>query len=361
MSELPMKIIKPPIIEAVKSFESSRPLKKLENSCGSMEDCLPIKTSYSSLVNMFPILVPVDSITPQQVEPPVRVKALSEVPASDIKNTGESNGSGSPWKDLPEKDTLQNRQDADGDKEAVVETQRLQGEITEAEPHNNLEQEDFPAPDPSENSTSLNGTAEQISSSKESGLQGLALAESIAENALAFWQKAVEDHPSNNIAQAYYASCLALTGRDSTDSKVIFENTIMGLSLLNRAVSRDPENHKIRLLRAYILFSLPEHLSHLTHKGIKDFQYLITVYNRDSSIFSESCYHQMLYDLGVAYHRAGKKKKAQKAWEKLLKENPDPMYMKVCSAEKLSLNISEPWGNLVRASRPVEAPSRTES
>lgn len=332
MSEL--KIIKPTIIDPVKNFEKSRPLKKMDTGCDSREDRLPMKTDYSSLENMFPIVVPVDSIAPPPEDPPVKVKALSEMPAGDKKDPGES-------EDLSDEDALQHTQDDDGDKEAVSETQRLPDEATEAEPPSDLKEEDLPAPDPAEDSASLNSAADQITGDSEGfQLNGLAVAgnNNAAETALAFFQKAAGDHPPDNIAQAYYASCLAITGRDSTDSKVVFENTLMGLTLLNRSVSRDPDNHKIRILRAYLLFSLPENLLHLSHKGIKDFLYLITEYERDGGIFSESFYHQMLYDLGVAYDRAGKKKKALKTWKKLLQEDPDPMYQNLLSGKEVTKN-----------------------
>lgn len=133
-----------------------------------------------------------------------------------------------------------------------------------------------------------------------------------AEMALTLWEKVHGENDGDAMAQAYYGSCLALIGRDATDPELIFENIIKGLKLLNRAVSSNPYNHRIRLLRAYLTYSLPEFFFHLGEQAIKDLRYLTMADEQDSSVFSKEMYHQVLYNLGVAYQCAGDSPKAHK-------------------------------------------------
>jgi len=147
-----------------------------------------------------------------------------------------------------------------------------------------------------------------------------------AKLALELLKKAHEADPGDTLAQGYYGSCLALNARDSMDTNILFGDTIKGLKLLNRAIARDWNNPKLRLLRAYLTYSLPEAFFHLTQRALKDFRYLKTAYEQDNSLFSRELYHQILYDLGVSYQRTGDTVKAKKVWSKLLQENPDSKY-----------------------------------
>lgn len=144
--------------------------------------------------------------------------------------------------------------------------------------------------------------------------------------ALDMWQKAYEAYPGDTVARAYFGSSMALVGRDATEPNAIFGSAIKGLVHLNRAISRDRNNPRIRLLRAYLAYSLPEVFFHQTKRAIKDFKFLKMVCEQEDSIFSRDLYHKILYDLGVAYQRTSDTERAQKIWSKLLKENPGSKY-----------------------------------
>lgn len=139
-------------------------------------------------------------------------------------------------------------------------------------------------------------------------------------------KKVYEANPDDPVVEGYYGSSLALVGRDSNDSQVMFNNAIEGMQHLKRAVLRDSSNPKLRLLRAYLLYNLPESFFHMSEKAAKDFRALVSAYDRDNSIFSEECYWQILYDLGVCYERLNDKEKAGKVWKKLMKISADPKY-----------------------------------
>ncbi|MHB1043899.1 MAG: tetratricopeptide repeat protein [Eubacteriales bacterium] len=149
--------------------------------------------------------------------------------------------------------------------------------------------------------------------------------------ALDLWQKAHEADPADALAMAYYASSMALVARDSTDPSKLFGDAIKGLVLLNKAASRDSNNPKIRLLRGYLTYSLPESFFHLTGKAIKDFRFLKSAYERDNSVFSEELYHKILHDLGEAYQRTGDSENAKKTWNRLLKGSGESRYKELLS------------------------------
>ena len=155
---------------------------------------------------------------------------------------------------------------------------------------------------------------------------GVAGNRAASKMALDLWQKAYEAYPGDTVARAYFGSSMALVGRDSTEPNAIFGNAIKGLVHLNRAISRDRNNPRIRLLRAYLAYSLPEVFFHQTKRAVKDFKFLKMVCEQEDSIFSRDLYHKILYDLGVAYQRTSDTEKAQKVWAKLLKEDSDPKY-----------------------------------
>lgn len=147
--------------------------------------------------------------------------------------------------------------------------------------------------------------------------------------AMELWQKAREAYPEDPLAEAYYGSSMALAARDSAEPSAIFANTFRSLKTLDRAVSRDENNAEIRLLRAYLLYSLPGEFFPFADRAIPDFLKLIEAYERDRDVFSEERYHQILFDMGMAYERAGEKHRAQKVWRKLLKKRPDPKYQEL--------------------------------
>lgn len=162
---------------------------------------------------------------------------------------------------------------------------------------------------------------------------GVAGSKAATAKAVEMWQRAHEADASDAVAKAFYGSSLALLARDSTDTKTIFTNTIKGLKLLNSAIGRDSSNPKIRILRAYLMYSLPESFFQMTEKSIKDFRFLKSAYEMDKSIFDQEMYHRILYDMGVAHERIGEHEKAQKVWSKLLSESEDPKYRELLAGK----------------------------
>ena len=147
-----------------------------------------------------------------------------------------------------------------------------------------------------------------------------------AGEALALWEKAFNADPRDPVAEAYYGSSMALVGRYANEPKDIFNHTIKGLIHLNKAIGRDRNNTRLRMLRAYLTYSLPESFFHLTERAIKDLRFLKNAYEQDNTVFPAEQYHKILYDLGQAYRRTGQEDLARKTWLKLRKLNPGPAY-----------------------------------
>ncbi len=118
-----------------------------------------------------------------------------------------------------------------------------------------------------------------------------------AQMGLKLWQQAYEADFENPLAEAYYGSSLALTGRDASDTNVSFGNAIQGMKHLTNAIKRDPENWEIRLLRAYLAYSLPEAFFHTTSQAIEDFLYLKNTYEQNNRLFPKELYRKVVNDL----------------------------------------------------------------
>jgi tetratricopeptide (TPR) repeat protein len=144
------------------------------------------------------------------------------------------------------------------------------------------------------------------------------------------WKRAYQAYSNDPVATAYYGSSIALLGLNSVEPQRMFESIFQGLKLINTAVDLDPDNIEVRLVRAYLLYSLPESMFHMTEKAISDFEYVITEYRKKTdTTITEKLYHQILYDLGMAYRRIGSGWKAIGVWQTLLNESSDPKYQEL--------------------------------
>jgi len=139
-------------------------------------------------------------------------------------------------------------------------------------------------------------------------------------------EKVHEIDPNDPEALAYFGSSIALLGRDATETSDMFANVATALKMLGQAIGRDGSNPRIRILRAYLAYSLPESFFHLTKVAIEDFLLARAAWEKDTMIFPRETYWQILYDLGSAYLRIGDKKKARKVWSKLRSATKDPKY-----------------------------------
>jgi tetratricopeptide (TPR) repeat protein len=165
----------------------------------------------------------------------------------------------------------------------------------------------------------------------ELGIQG---DKNAVKKAYDIFKKLNESDPQNLVVEAYLGSVTSLLGRDSVDPNQKLKLALQGLKILDKVISKDPNNIETRSIRAYVNFNLPEMFFHRTASAIEDFKSLIYLYEHDNKALSEEFYWQILYDLGVAYKRLGKKENTQDVWAKLLKVTKNPKILERLKNEK---------------------------
>jgi lipopolysaccharide biosynthesis regulator YciM len=133
------------------------------------------------------------------------------------------------------------------------------------------------------------------------------------------FKKLRADEPGNALVEAYYGSCLTLLARDAVQPLDKAEKAQTGLDALDRAVSMDPNQKRIRLLRANVCVRLPEVYFQSSNTAIKDFTYLLERYQEDSDYLSKKQVVEILRNLVKAYQNAGKPAEAAAVLKRLAK------------------------------------------
>ncbi|MTV50397.1 hypothetical protein GJ688_15640 [Heliobacillus mobilis] len=143
-----------------------------------------------------------------------------------------------------------------------------------------------------------------------------------------FFEQLYQEYPEDDVVAAYYADCLSLSSLFSQQTFAMFKNAVTASKLLDSSVNNQPDNHEIRMLRAYQSFRLPEGFFWRTMTAISDFEYLIEEYESGRTSLAEKQYHQLLFDLGCAYQRTQMTTEADHTWNRLLSLIPDSSYEK---------------------------------
>lgn len=147
-----------------------------------------------------------------------------------------------------------------------------------------------------------------------------------AKAAKEIFEKLLEKNPEDPMLEGYLGSTIALLGRDSLDSNSMFGNAVKGLQMLKSALNKEPDNVKLRLLRAFLYYNLPEVFFHMTEKTRKEFEFLREAYEDDNAVFPAETYYEILYCLGTCYERMYNLEKAKDIWRKLIKVSRDKKY-----------------------------------
>ncbi|TFB21369.1 hypothetical protein E3U55_08620 [Filobacillus milosensis] len=146
--------------------------------------------------------------------------------------------------------------------------------------------------------------------------------EAAVEIAYQMFKKLQKAKPSDPLIQAYYGSTVTLVGRDASKNKERIKVANHGLEILDRVVNQVPNHIEVRLLRAYVNSRIPEKYFKRTDQAIEDLEYLKTRYEKDSSIFPQDQYEDILYELSNAYKRSNNSDQAKLIEKKLLSVNP---------------------------------------
>ena len=168
----------------------------------------------------------------------------------------------------------------------------------------------------SETSTELDEESEQIY------LKALHGETKDVKKAIEHFTRLEEKYPNDPLIKAYSIDCNSILGRNSINSFELFSAAIKAMKALDALVNEHPNHIKIKNIRAYQSFRLPETFFRKTASAIKDFEELIRLYEKDEKIFTSEEYMEMLFHLGEGYERLGMNDEANSVWNKLLQKNP---------------------------------------
>jgi tetratricopeptide (TPR) repeat protein len=151
------------------------------------------------------------------------------------------------------------------------------------------------------------------------GASGDKEAVSKAENIL---KKLIEIDPQNAEAHCWYGSVLTLKGGNAMlpFEKMMHVNN--GTKEMDKAVSLAPDNITVRLTRANNSLKLPDFFNRLD-TAITDFEYLISMKQKNTETFSDNLLPNIYLSLGIAYKRKGDLNKAGENWKKVLEIAPN--------------------------------------
>ena len=161
------------------------------------------------------------------------------------------------------------------------------------------------------------------------------------KKAIAHFSSLEEKFPNDPLIKAYSIDCNSLLGRNSINTFEMFSAGIKAMKALDAIVNEHPNQMKIKKIRAYQSFRLPETFFRKTASAIKDFEELIHLYEKDEKVFTSEEYIEMLFSLGVGYERLGMNDEANSVWNKLLQKNPS-IEMKEKIKERQSILAFKP-------------------
>ena len=166
--------------------------------------------------------------------------------------------------------------------------------------------------------------ARELAEAKRQYTLALAGDRQAAGRALDFFTRAMQEDPANAMLLTYRADCNSLLGRTSEEPAEMFASAIAAMTLFDKAVKLDPENVRVRLMRAAQSLRLPEAFFRRTATALVDLEYLASRYEIDRTVFPAEVYHRVLYHLSHAHARLRQEEEASCIRSKLTELNPDP-------------------------------------
>lgn len=124
-----------------------------------------------------------------------------------------------------------------------------------------------------------------------------------AQQAYLLFETLASEKPNHIESLGYYGSATALLARDTPIPKDKKKYALEGLKMLDQAVSKEPKNYTIRILRGNVCARMPESVFHRTSTAIEDFEMLVDAYKNDSTVLSENTYQSILNELEKAKKR----------------------------------------------------------
>ncbi|WP_226665930.1 hypothetical protein [Metabacillus litoralis] len=129
--------------------------------------------------------------------------------------------------------------------------------------------------------------------------------------------------PADPTIEAFITHCRSMKSTLQSAGYVeLFTTAIKTSQSLDKLVSDYPNFYNIRLVRAFQSYRLPEFFFYRTSTAARDFHYLASEFEKDSSIFSMQQYQEILLVLGQCFTKLGMVEEAIQTWNKLVKFSP---------------------------------------
>jgi predicted ATPase len=118
-----------------------------------------------------------------------------------------------------------------------------------------------------------------------------------SQQAYKLFEALTSEKPNHVELLGYYGSATALLARDTPIPKDKKKYALEGLKMLDQAISKEPNNYTLRILRGNVCARMPESVFHRTSTAIEDFEMLVDAYKHDSTVISENTYQSILNEL----------------------------------------------------------------
>lgn len=128
---------------------------------------------------------------------------------------------------------------------------------------------------------------------------------------------------SDPTIKAFVTHCQSMKSTNVATGYVeLFTTAIKTSQFLDKLVSDFPDFYNIRLVRALQSYRLPEFFFFRASTAARDFHFLVSKFEEDSSIFSQQQYEEILFLLGKSFAKLKMVEEAVQTWKKLIKTSP---------------------------------------
>ena len=171
-----------------------------------------------------------------------------------------------------------------------------------------------PKSNPSKAATLQNGPLSDAIKLHEEGIKGN---KQSVKNAISAFKDLAKQQKNNLEIKAYLGSATTLLGRDASSVTDKMKYALEGLKILDEVVQEAPNLVIARVLRGNVSYRLPEMYFQRTSTSIEDFSFLVSAYEKDSSILTEAEYVDILKNVIDACKRVNQIEKASMFQTKL--------------------------------------------
>ena len=138
-------------------------------------------------------------------------------------------------------------------------------------------------------------------------------------------ERLLDLEPKNSVAMVYYGSALTMRARDVFFPWEKMKYMKKGIGRMDKAVTLDPENREVRLIRGINNSQLPDMFQKLS-PALEDFETIEKWLSRSAQSEGDAFLLPFYYHYGCALLKTHKETEARKQFEMVVKINPESEY-----------------------------------